>query len=95
MSKTENTARILVQVHPGAKKNQLLRLEDGVWHVKIAVPPVEGRANRELIEFLSENLDVSKSRISIEKGSASRRKVIQIEGLAEGEAVKRIQKAMV
>jgi len=47
MSKTENTARILVQVHPGAKKNQLLRLEDGVWHVKIAVPPVEGRANRE------------------------------------------------
>jgi len=48
-----------------------------------------------MIEFLSENLDVSKSRISIEKGTTSRRKVIQIEGLEEREAAKRIQKTMI
>ena len=85
------SVKISVQVHPGAKKNAVVRFQDGVWHMKIAAPPVEGKANRELIEFLSEILGVNKSRITIEKGTTSRKKLIAVEGLTEVEVTKRLQ----
>lgn len=81
MAKTEKMVKIMVQAHPGAKRNEVLRFEDGVWHIKIAAPPVEGKANKKLIEFLSEVLGVSKSRLTIEKGATSHRKLIAVEGL--------------
>ena len=79
----EKPARIEVHVHPGAKRNEIGRFDDGVWHLKIAAPPTEGKANKELIEFLSEILDISKSRITIEKGIRSHRKLITLQGLTE------------
>lgn len=83
--------RISIRVHPGAKQNAIVRLENGVWHIKIAASPVEGKANRELIEFISEVLGVSKSRITIEKGTTSRKKLIAVEGVTEAEVTKRLQ----
>ena len=77
------SAMISVIAHHGARKNRVLRFEDGVWHIKVEAPPVEGKANAEMVEFLSEILGVSQSRISIEKGTTSRRKLISIEGLTE------------
>jgi uncharacterized protein (TIGR00251 family) len=83
--------RISIHVHPGAKKNEIVRLENGSWHIKIAAPPVEGKANKELIDFLSAVLGVSKSRITIEKGTTSRRKLIVVEGVTEAEVTKQLQ----
>lgn len=91
MSKTRDSARFPVQVHPGAKKNAVVRFENSVWHIKVAAPPVEGKANRALIEFLSDILDVPKSRISIEKGATSRRKVMVVEGMTEAQSGERLQ----
>ena len=91
MTKQEKSIKILVQVHPGAKRNEILRFENGIWHLKIAAPPIEGKANKELIDFLSEVLDVSKSRISIEKGTTSRKKLLVVEGITEAEILKRFQ----
>jgi uncharacterized protein (TIGR00251 family) len=81
----EKSVRISVQVHPGAKRNEIVRVEDSVWHLKIAAPPTEGKANKELIEFLSEILDISKSRITIERGTTSRRKLIALQGLTQAD----------
>jgi hypothetical protein len=83
MTKQEKSIKILVQVHPGAKRNEILRFENGIWHLKIAAPPIEGKANKELIDFLSEVLDVSKSRISIEKGATSHKKLVMVYGVME------------
>jgi len=91
MTKQEKSIKILVQVHPGAKRNEILRFENGIWHLKIAAPPIEGKANKELIDFLSEVLDVSKSRISIEKGATNRKKLLVVEGITEAEILKRFQ----
>ena len=76
---------ITVQVQPGASRNKVTRYTEGILHVRIAAPPVRGKANRELIAFLSDILGVSKSSISIEKGHTSRRKVIQIEGMRQAD----------
>ena len=79
----EERARLTVQVQPNASVNRVVRLEEGVWHLRIAAPPVKGKANRELIKFLSDTLGVSKGSITIEKGHTSRRKVIMVEGVTD------------
>jgi len=85
-----NQTNITVQVQPGARRNEVLGFEDGVLKVKIAAPPVKGRANKELIAFLSQLLNVSKSNIMLEKGAASRRKLIGVSGLSQAEVAKRL-----
>ena len=54
-----------VKVTPNASKNEILGLTDGTWRVKIAAAPDKGKANKELIEFLSKRLGVKKSSISL------------------------------
>ncbi|MFC2022321.1 DUF167 domain-containing protein [Chloroflexota bacterium] len=79
----EEQAKIVVQVQPNASQNRVARFEDGVLHLRIAAPPVKGKANRELIAFLSDILGVPKSNLTIEKGMTSKRKIVAIEGLAQ------------
>lgn len=84
------TASVSVAVHPNAGRNEVLGFEEGVLRVRIAAPPVKGRANRELIDFLSKRLGVSKGSVTIVKGLTSRKKVIAIEGLRQDEIAKRL-----
>ena len=77
-------------MQPNARRNEVLGFEDGVLRVKIAAPPVKGKANKELIDFLSQLLGVSKSNINIDKGLTSRRKVIAIKGLSQAEILQRL-----
>lgn len=76
----DERARLLVRVKPKARQNRVIKFEEGVLHLMIAAPPVNGKANRELIRFLSDFLGVSKSSLTIEKGLTSRRKTISVAG---------------
>jgi len=87
----EEQATIVVQVQPNASQNKVARYEDGVLHLRIAAPPVKGKANRELIKFLSDILGIAKGNITIEKGLTSRRKVVAIEGITQEEVVGRLE----
>ncbi len=87
---SQNQTNITVYVQPNARRNEVLGFEDGVLRVRIAAPPVKGKANKELIDFLSGLLGVSKGSITIEKGLTSRRKVIAIEGLSQAEILQRL-----
>jgi uncharacterized protein (TIGR00251 family) len=58
--------------------------------VKIAAPPEKGKANRELIDFLSSRLGIKKSSITIIKGETGRSKFIAIEEFPPDEALKRL-----
>lgn len=82
-------AKLVVRVQANARQNQLSGFRDGVMHVKIAAPAVEGKANDALIKFLSEQLGVSKSRLKIEKGLTARTKTVIISGMGEGEVLLR------
>lgn len=88
---SQQPATITLRVQPNARRNEVLKLEDGVFHIRIAAPPVKGRANRELIDFLSRSLGVSRGSITIDKGLTSRTKVISIVGLDRIEIVKRLE----
>ena len=80
---SDNIVRIAVRVQPGVRKNSITGYSDSVLRVKIAAPPVEGKANKELIAYLSGILGVRKSAINIEKGRTSRNKIISIAGMDE------------
>lgn len=89
----ERQESITIQVQPNARRNEVLGFEDGILHVKIAAPPVKGKANRELIEFLSQLLGVSKGSINIERGITGRRKVIAIAGYDPDKIIERIKRS--
>jgi len=83
-------AKISLRVYPNATRNELVGLADGVWQVKISAPPVKGKANKELIAFLSQLLGVSQSTLTLLKGHTTRNKVVAIEGLSQEEVTKRL-----
>ncbi len=82
--------RVTVRVQPGAKRTEIVRFRDGVWHIKLAAAPEKGKANRELIEFLSDLLGVSKSQISIEKGTTGKTKVVAVGTLTPRQVTERL-----
>ena len=63
---------------------------DGVLRVKVSAPPSKGKANRELITFLSRLLGVGKDSINIIKGRTTRNKVVAIDGLSREEVMARL-----
>ncbi len=69
-----------IKVVPNAKKNEVIQMPDYL-KIKITTPPVEGKANKILIEVLAEYFNVKKSAIRIIKGEKSRDKVVMIEGI--------------
>ena len=53
--------------------------------IKLAAPPVDGKANQELVKFLSKKLKVSRSRLNLISGEKARLKSVQVSGLGDGE----------
>jgi len=87
----EQSARITVRVQPNAKRNEVVRFEGGVLHIKIAAPPVKGKANHEMVRLLADVLGVPKTSITVERGATSRMKVITIDGMSLDEVRTRIE----
>ncbi len=84
--------RIAVRVTPNAKADQLLGwAEDGALRVKVAAPPIDGRANEALIAFLASLLGLPKGALAISSGAGGRRKVIAIAGLDEATVRSRLR----
>lgn len=90
--KNEKNTRLSIKVTPNAGRNEITGFKQGVWQIKIGAPPDKGKANKELIDFLSELTGIKKSAILIIKGQTSRNKVIIIEGLTGEEIYQRLYK---
>jgi len=82
-------ASFAVKVHPRAKKTAITGRfgegADAAVKVALCAPPVEGRANEALIEFLAELCSVPRSAVSVLSGAQSRNKVIRIAGRTAAE----------
>lgn len=76
-----NTASgVLIRVHaqPGAKKTEVVGLHGEAIKIRVHAPPVEGRANEELVRFLAKTLGVARSQVSLSKGDTSRSKLFLV-----------------
>jgi len=81
-------ARLTVKVHPRAKRSALRGRLGEAWKLDLAAPPVDGKANEECLRFFAELAGVAKSRVRILRGSTSRMKVVEVEGVTQQELEK-------
>jgi uncharacterized protein len=85
-------SKLSVKILPNAPRNEILSFLNGVWRIKIGAPPEKGKANKELIAFLSEYLKIRKEAILILKGHTSHNKLVGILGLTPEETISRLLK---
>lgn len=74
-------ATLHVYCQPGAKQTQVCGRHDGRIKIQLKAAPVEGAANKALIDFLAKQLKVPKAAIRIESGELSRLKRVNVEGV--------------
>ncbi len=70
---------IQVRVKPGARDSSLTQTADGTWLAKLKAPPVDGKANEELIELVAEHFKCRKIAVTIKSGASGRMKLVRIE----------------
>lgn len=73
-------ATLAVRIHPGARKNAVTGIHDHALKVSLTTPPIDGRANQALIDFLSDRLHLPNARIILLTGQTSRSKLLRITG---------------
>ncbi len=71
-----------VLVKPRSSRGGIEGVQEGKLKVKISAPPVDGKANEQLTEIISEALGVPKSGIEIIRGRTSRQKTLRVAGLS-------------
>ncbi len=82
MDKAKASARVTVKVQPRAKRTELGGKSEDAYKVRLAAPPVDGKANDELVRFFAERFGVARSAVRIVRGETSRNKVVEIDGVA-------------
>jgi len=88
----ERGAALTIRVTPRARKTQFGGvLEDGTLRIRVAAPPVEGKANQALIKFLAKVLGVRKSRIEIVAGERGLDKILSVVGMTAEEVEEKIR----
>ena len=73
---------IQVKVKPNARSSSLAQCEDGSWLALLKAPPVNGKANDELIALVARRFQCRKSAVSIKSGASGRMKLVRIDGFA-------------
>jgi uncharacterized protein (TIGR00251 family) len=80
--------KIAVRLRPRGHQDELMGIADGVLQARVSAAPVDGKANAALRKLIAKRVGVAPSRVSIVRGEKSRDKLVRIEGVAEGAALK-------
>lgn len=73
---------LVLHVQPGAARTEAVGLHGDALKVRLAAPPVDGRANACLLAWFADRLGIAKSLVALHSGAASRRKTVVVTGLA-------------
>lgn len=71
---------LTLHVQPGAKRTEVTGLHGVALKIRLAAPPVEGRANEALLKFIAESFGVPLRQVELKQGGQSRHKVVAITG---------------
>jgi len=80
LKQTANGVTFSVKVQPRARKNAITGAVGDALKLSLTAPPVEGKANQAVIDFLADFFDIPRSSITIASGANSRLKLIRIAG---------------
>lgn len=67
-----------IKVKPNARNSSLTQLPDGTWRAELKSPPVDGKANAELIGLVAERFGVPKAAVDIKAGAGGRMKLVKV-----------------
>lgn len=82
IKQTKDGLLLNLKIIPNASKNEIA-ISDDIVKVKITAQPVDGKANKALVEFLAKELKVPKTSISIVKGMSSKEKTLLFKSLTD------------
>jgi len=71
---------LTLHVQPGAKRTDVAGLHGEALKIRLAAPPIEGRANEALLRFIAESFGVTLRQVELKQGGQSRHKVVAITG---------------
>ena len=83
-------AQIRVRVRPRSARSEITGYRDGLLLVRLASPPVDGRANEELCRLVARRLGIGSSSVEVVRGIRSRDKVLRVTGIDAGSLRKAI-----
>ena len=81
-----------VLVQPRANINRVVGLHNGSLKIRVAAPPIQGRANLELLNFLASLLELHTRYLCLIRGPKSKYKSIGIRGLTQKQVVERLSR---
>lgn len=70
--------RIYIKVSPRSSKNEVTKISEGEYKVKLTAAPVGGQANSALVEILAKHFNVAKSLVKIVGGKSAKTKIVDI-----------------
>ncbi|ELP92265.1 hypothetical protein EIN_118690 [Entamoeba invadens IP1] len=70
---------IEINVKPNSRNSEIQGIEDGLLKIAIDAPPVDGKANSEVVDFIATSFSVKKSSVAVVKGQTSHHKTVRIE----------------
>lgn len=76
----DGRATLTLHIQPGARKTEVAGLHGDALKVRLAAPPVDGKANEALLRFVADILQVQRSAVCLKSGQTSRRKIIEVNG---------------
>lgn len=82
---------LTLHIQPGAKTTEVAGRHGDALKIRLAAPPVDGKANEALLRFVAETLGLAKSAVQLKSGQTSRRKVLEIVG-SSAEKIARLEK---
>lgn len=77
-TRSGNAITLTLHVQPGAKKSQISGLHGDALKIRLAAPPIEGRANEALLRFIAERFEVPLSQVELLSGAQSRHKRVRV-----------------
>ena len=86
-------ATLSIKVVPGASRDRVIGRYGDAIKVQVSAPPEGGKANQAVVELIAAALGVRRSEVRIAKGQAQSRKIVQIDGLTQGEVDARLAPA--
>jgi uncharacterized protein (TIGR00251 family) len=82
--------RIKVRVQPRAGRDEIAGERHGALLVRVTAPPAEGRANHALRKLLARRLGVAAGRVTVVRGTSSKDKLIEVDGVEVEELRRRL-----